>query len=127
MIEAAKKAYALDFINALPSGFDTLIGERGTKLSGGQKQRLTIARAILSDPQILILDEATSALDTESEKIVQSAMDNLVKDRTLLHHSAQTIHRDRCGYYSRYGKRENNRNRKTQRTVRNISYIQKAI
>jgi subfamily B ATP-binding cassette protein MsbA len=82
MIQAAEKAYALDFINALPNGFDTLIGERGTKLSGGQKQRLTIARAILSDPQILILDEATSALDTESEKIVQSAMDNLIKNRT---------------------------------------------
>jgi len=91
--EAAEQAYALDFINELPDGFDTMLGERGSKLSGGQKQRLTIARALLTDPQILILDEATSALDTESEKVVQKAMNNLMKDRTCftIAHRLSTI------------------------------------
>lgn len=97
LTEAAKQAYALDFINELSDGFDTMIGERGMKLSGGQKQRLTIARALLTDPQILILDEATSALDTESEKVVQSAMDNLIKNRTcftIAHRLSTVINAD---------------------------------
>ncbi len=81
---AAKAAYAHDFISAMAEGYDTVIGERGTKLSGGQRQRLAIARAIYKDAPILVLDEATSALDSESERLVQEALDNLTQDRTSL-------------------------------------------
>lgn len=84
IIEAARAANALDFIEALPDGFDTEIGENGTRLSGGQRQRLAIARALLKNAPLLILDEATSALDTESERLVQAALDNLMKNRTTL-------------------------------------------
>ncbi|WP_321371793.1 ABC transporter ATP-binding protein [uncultured Draconibacterium sp.] len=84
IIQAAKIANAHDFILATENGYDTTIGDRGDKLSGGQKQRLSIARAILRNPPILILDEATSALDTESEKLVQEALENLMKNRTSL-------------------------------------------
>lgn len=82
--QAAKLAYAHDFILRIPDGYDALIGERGLKLSGGERQRLAIARALLRDPPLLILDEATSALDTESERIVQLALANLMKNRTTL-------------------------------------------
>ena len=82
--EAAKISNATEFIERLDQGYESLIGEGGNKLSGGQKQRLSIARAILKDPDILILDEATSALDTGSEKLVQEALDNLMKNRTSL-------------------------------------------
>lgn len=91
--EAARAAYALDFVLALPNGFDTIIGEGGARLSGGERQRLSIARAILKNAPILILDEATSALDTESEREVQKALDNLMKDRTtfVIAHRLSTI------------------------------------
>lgn len=84
VIEAAKVANAHDFISAYENGYDTTIGDRGSKLSGGQRQRVSIARAILKNPQILILDEATSALDTESERLVQDALERLMKNRTTL-------------------------------------------
>jgi subfamily B ATP-binding cassette protein MsbA len=84
IIEAAKIANAFDFISKKEDGFNTIIGDRGSKLSGGERQRLTIARAVLKNPPILILDEATSALDTESEKLVQDAINNMMKNRTSL-------------------------------------------
>lgn len=82
--EAAQRANALEFIEKIPEGLDTIVGERGLKLSGGQRQRIAIARAILKNPAILILDEATSSLDAESESLVQAALNELMKDRTTL-------------------------------------------
>jgi subfamily B ATP-binding cassette protein MsbA len=81
---AAQAAYAREFIDKLPQGFDTLVGENGVLLSGGQRQRLAIARALLKNAPILILDEATSALDTESERYIQAALDEVMKGRTTL-------------------------------------------
>ena len=84
MVKAAQIANAHEFIDELPNGYDTFIGERGMKLSGGQKQRLSIARALLADKPILILDEATSSVDSETERLIQDALERLMKGRTTI-------------------------------------------
>ena len=109
VMEAAKAANAFDFICALPNGFETEVGERGSQLSAGQRQRITLARAFLRDPRILILDEATSALDAESEGLIQEAMRRLVQGRTTLVIAHQTGHRGEGGLYYRAPRRPDRR------------------
>lgn len=103
---AARIANAHEFIIQTEHGYDTIIGDRGGKLSGGQRQRLSIARAVLKNPPIMILDEATSALDTESEKLVQEALDNLMKNRTsiVIAHRLSTIKMQISSVFSMKGK-----------------------
>ncbi|MBK7245947.1 MAG: ABC transporter ATP-binding protein [Saprospiraceae bacterium] len=105
ILQAADQSNSLDFIESFPDGFQTIVGERGVKLSGGQKQRIAIARAILRNPAILILDEATSSLDAESEKLVQDALDKLMKNRTsiIIAHRLSTIREADCIYVLRDG------------------------
>lgn len=105
LMEASRKSNSWEFINTFPNKFDTIVGERGVKLSGGQRQRIAIARAILRNPSILILDEATSSLDAESERLVQDALDTLMKDRTsvIIAHRLSTIKNADCIYVLKKG------------------------
>jgi ATP-binding cassette subfamily B protein len=95
VVEAAKAAQAHDFILSMPRGYDTLVGERGVTLSGGQKQRIALARALLTDPRILILDDATASVDTETEHLIQAALDRLMENRTtfVIAHRLSTVRR----------------------------------
>ena len=106
LYEAAKRAHLYDYIQSLPDGFDSLVGERGVKLSGGQKQRVSIARVFLKNPPVLIFDEATSSLDTESETMIQQSMAELSEGRTsiIIAHRLSTVRNADATYVLRNGK-----------------------
>ena len=106
VVGAAELAEADDFIRALPAGYDTVVGERGQKLSGGQRQRISIARAILTDPAVLVLDEATSAVDNETEAAIQRSLERVALDRTtiVVAHRLSTIRHADCIYVLDRGK-----------------------
>ena len=109
IVAAARAAHAHEFILRLPHGYDSLVGERGQGLSGGERQRISIARALLIDPRILILDEATSSVDTETEKEIQKALDNLVQGRTTIaiaHRLSTLREADRLVVLDRGGRRD---------------------
>ena len=105
ILEAAKIAEADDFIQQLPQGYNTIVGERGQKLSGGQRQRLAIARAVLKNPPILILDEATSAVDNETEAAIQRSLERITQNRTTIAiaHRLSTIRNADCIYVMEQG------------------------
>ena len=104
--QAAKLAAADEFIESLPNGYDTKVGERGVKLSGGQKQRIAIARVFLKNPPVVIFDEATSALDTQTEKMVQATLDDLARNRTtiIIAHRLSTVRNADCIYVLDHGR-----------------------
>ena len=106
VIAAAKIAEADNFINKLPQGYDTIVGERGQKLSGGQRQRIALARAVLKNPPILILDEATSAVDNETEAAIQKSLEKITQNRTtiVIAHRLSTIRNADCIYVMEHGK-----------------------
>jgi ATP-binding cassette subfamily B protein len=106
IIAAAKIAEADNFINKLPQGYDTIVGERGQKLSGGQRQRIALARAVLKNPPILILDEATSAVDNETEAAIQKSLEKITQNRTtiVIAHRLSTIRNADCIYVMEHGK-----------------------
>jgi ABC-type multidrug transport system fused ATPase/permease subunit len=95
VLSAARAAHAMEFIERLPAGLNTLVGERGVKLSGGQRQRIAIARVFLKDPAVVVLDEATSSLDNESERLVEEAMEELLRGRStlIIAHRLRTVRR----------------------------------
>ena len=105
IVQAAKSAEAHEFIQQLPEGYDTIVGERGQKLSGGQRQRLAISRAILKDPPILVLDEATSAVDNETEAAIQRSLSKITEGRTtiVIAHRLSTIRQADCIYVMEAG------------------------